>query len=65
MRNSILKSDISDHFPGFSMHDFSDLLPRRSQGGGFSSLNFMIRACIFLGHDWRVVRGVFLKMNLT
>ena len=40
MQNSILMSDISDHFPVFSMYDFSNLLPRKSQEAGFSSLKF-------------------------
>ena len=40
VQNFVLTSDISDHFPVFSTYDFSDALPRRNQGAGFSSLKF-------------------------
>ena len=40
VQNTVLTNDISDHFPVFSMYDLFDLLPRRSQGAGFSPLKF-------------------------
>ena len=52
-------SDISDRFPVFSMYDFSDTLPRRSQGAGFSSLKFndqglhILRSWL-VGHSWSI-----------
>ena len=62
VRNSILMSDISDHFPVFSVYDFSDSLPRRSQEAGFSSLKFNDQGLHILrsrlaGRSWSISKN--------
>ena len=60
MQNSVLTSDISDYFLiFFSMHDFSDSLPKRSQGADFSSLKFNDQGLHLLrsrlaSHSWSI-----------